>query len=111
MEAAPKQVNLFTRDGNDFLELEDSKFYFGTGSDCPYILDSFTGQRRKFLKKDVEKAALICDYLPNIDFVMSMGLISNVPISISDRRQFAAVLTNTNKPIRSFVEETKRYQG
>lgn len=99
LQAAPKRVSLSTRDGKNFLQLEDDKFYFGTGSDCPHILDSFTGKRRKFLKKDGERGALICDYLPNIDFVMSMGLVSDVLPSISDRHQFAAMLTNTNKSI------------
>jgi len=99
LNATPKRITLFTRDGNKFLELEDDKFYFGTGSDCPYILDSFSGKRRKFLKEDVEKGSLICDYLPNIDFVMSMGLVSDVPAAISDRHQFAAMVANTNKPI------------
>lgn len=103
LQIVPKVVNLSTRDNKKFLQLEDNKFYFGTGLDSLYILDSFTGERRKFLKEDVEKAALICGYLPNIDFVMSMGLVSDIPATISDRHQFAAMLVNTNKSIRLYL--------
>ncbi|GAI89021.1 unnamed protein product, partial [marine sediment metagenome] len=96
---SPKRVTLSTRNDNKCLQLENGKFYFGTGSDCPYILDPATGERRESLKEDVEKGALICDFLPNIDFVMSMGLASDVPTAVYDRHQFAAMLTNTIKPI------------
>jgi len=99
IRTAPKRVTLANRNGERTLFLEDHKIYFGTGSDCPNILDSFTGERRRFTKEDVAKAALICDYLPNIDFVMSLGLVSDVPTSVSDRHQFEAMLLNTEKPI------------
>lgn len=99
LRAAPKRITLSARDGKNSLQLENGKSYFGTGSDCPHILDSSTGERRRFRKEDVEKGASICDYLPNIDFVMSMGLVSDVPVAVSDRHQFAAMLGNTSKPI------------
>ncbi len=33
--------------------LEKDRIYFGTGSDAVFILDSFTGERRKWLEKDM----------------------------------------------------------
>ena len=99
LRTAPKKVTLCSRDGQRTTPLEDSKVYFGTGSDCPYILDSFTGERRPFTKEDVGKAALIADYLPNIDFFMSLGLVSDVPPTTSDGHQFQAMLLNTKKPL------------
>ena len=79
--------------------LEDGKTYYGTGSDCPNIVDSDTGDRRKFVKDDVARGSLLCDALPNIDFMMSMGLASDVPEKTSDRHQFEAMVLNTTKPI------------
>ncbi|MFC2012954.1 trimethylamine methyltransferase family protein [Chloroflexota bacterium] len=99
LKSAPKRVTLSSRDGQREVLLEGTKVYFGTGSDCPYILDSFTGERRLFTKKDVGQAALIADYLPNIDFFMSLGLVSDVPKATSDRHQFQAMILNTAKPI------------
>ena len=99
LKSAPKRITLSSRDGQRKVLLEGTKVYFGTGSDCPYILDSFNGERRLFTKEDVGKAALLCDYLPNIDFFMSLGLVSDVPALISDRHQFQAMLLNTTKPL------------
>ena len=99
LRRAPERVVLCTRDGKRTMALENDNIYFGTGSDCPFILDSFTGERRKMMKADVAKAALLCDSLDNIDFVMSLGLVSDFPTAISDRHQIEAMMLNTTKPI------------
>ena len=41
----------------------------------------------------------MADALPNLDFVMSMALPSDVPIQTSDRRSFLAMIENTVKPV------------
>ena len=61
------------------LELEDGRSYFGTGSDCVYVTDPDTGERRPSTTADVEGMAALAEKLPNLDFVMSMGLPSDVP--------------------------------
>lgn len=95
----PKKILIYSRDGKLAMKLEDTNFYFGTGSDCPNIIDSFTGELRKQTRKDIGQGALIADALPNIDFVMSMGLISDEPISVTDLYQFQEMVFNTTKPI------------
>lgn len=99
LRSVPKRVLIYTRDGKLAMNLGGSNSYFGTGSDCPYILDSFTGERRKSTQGDIEKGVTICDALPNIDFVMSMGLISDKPPAVTDLYQFQAMAFNTKKPI------------
>lgn len=99
LSTAPKRVTLCGRDGSRRVLLEGNKSYFGTGSDCPNILDPFTGERRQMTKEDVARAALLSDYLPNIDFHMSLGLVSDVHCEIYDKHQFEAMLLNTTKPI------------
>jgi trimethylamine--corrinoid protein Co-methyltransferase len=96
---APHRVALCNRDGSRTVLLEDNKIYYGTGSDCPSIRDSFTGELRRFLKKDIEDAARISDFLPNIDFHMSLGLMSDVPTETYFRHQYVAMLRNCTKPI------------
>lgn len=81
------------------LELADGISYFGTGSDCVFITDPDTGQRRQTTKSDVEGMAALAEKLPNIDFVMSMGLPSDVPPQAGDLAQFAAMLAGTGKPL------------
>ncbi len=99
LQSAPPRIAIADRDGKRCMFLEDHKVYYGTGSDCPMIIDPISRERRKSVIKDVENAALICDYLSNIDFVMSFGLASDVPQPISDRYQFKAMVSHTEKPI------------
>jgi trimethylamine--corrinoid protein Co-methyltransferase len=99
IRTAPKRITMCTRDGERFMFLEGGKVYYGTGSDTPYILDSYTGEYRLTVKDDVEKVSTIIDCLPNIDFVMSMGLVKDAPTEVSDIHQFEAMALNSRKPV------------
>lgn len=99
LRTVPKRVVLCNRDGRRTILLEGHKSYFGTGSDCLDILDHRTGETRRGVLADVIEGMKICDYLPNIDFVMSMFIPSDVPVQVSDRYQMEAMLLNTKKPI------------
>jgi len=99
IRTAPPRIVLCDRKGAPAVHLEDNKGFFGTGSDTHNVIDPFTGHRRKAVKADVENIARTCDYLPNIDFVMCMGIASDVAESISDLHHFEAMVTNTTKPI------------
>jgi trimethylamine--corrinoid protein Co-methyltransferase len=99
LKVAPPRVVLYDRLGRQSMFLEGRNVYFGTGSDCPNILDSFSGERRPFLKEDVENGIRLCDALEHIDFVLSIGLISDVPVPVSDIHQFEAMFLNTTKPV------------
>ena len=100
IRTAPSRVVLCdSRNGNPRLFLEDKNAYYGTGSDTIAVIDYETGERRAPLLKDVSQAAQLCDALPNIDFVMSMGIASDVPEEISDLHHFLAMVSNTRKPM------------
>ena len=99
LSTVPEKITLCKRNGERTVFLEDSKSFYGTGSDCPKILDSFTGERRLFTKADVGHTAKLVDSLPNMDFLMSLGLVSDAPTQTSDLHQFEAMLLNTEKPI------------
>jgi trimethylamine--corrinoid protein Co-methyltransferase len=96
---APSRVVLSDRKGEPRLFLEAHRTYFGTGSDLPNTLDLETGKRRLSLLSDVENASRLVDALPNLDFVMSMALPSDVHSETSDRHSFLAMMKNTVKPI------------
>jgi trimethylamine--corrinoid protein Co-methyltransferase len=81
------------------LEMKLGHTYFGTGPDCLYTRDADTGKRRRARLADVEGMAALCEKLPNIDFVMSMGLPEDVTSDIDDVSQFGAMLAGTRKPI------------
>lgn len=96
---APRSITLYDRTGKPALRLEAQNTYYGTGSDLPTVIDPFTGERRQGRKEDTAQTARICDFLPNIDFVMSMAIPWDVPIGSSDVHSFEAMAANTTKPI------------
>jgi trimethylamine--corrinoid protein Co-methyltransferase len=99
LASAPKQVTLYDRHGNPALPLGGRRCFFGPGSDCLNIIDHLTGERRKPRMQDVIEGVTLCNALPNIDFVMSMLLPSDVDQSIADTYQMEAMLSYTTKPI------------
>jgi trimethylamine--corrinoid protein Co-methyltransferase len=73
--------------------------YFGPGSDCLHIYDLDTGEHRKAVLDDVVNGVRLVDASPNLDFVMSMFLPSDVPEDYYERRQMATMLQESTKPI------------
>lgn len=96
---APRRVVVCSREGKRAMFLEDSRVYYGTGSDCFYTHDVESGERRSTVRADTARSARLCDALPNIDFVMSMGVANDVPPGSSFVHQHEAMLANTTKPI------------
>lgn len=96
--SAPGRIVLAGRNGKRNMVLEKDRIYFGTGSDLPFSMDIHTGKKRKTLFEDVVNAARVTDALPNLDFFMSHGLVSDVPPAYYDRHQFLAMLIGTTKP-------------
>jgi len=97
--SAPSRIVMCHRDGEPAMFLEGCKVYFGTGSDCINILDPETGEHRKFTQADIVDSYRLCDALPNIHFVMSNGIPSDVEPSLHYDTQMALMLEHTAKPI------------
>lgn len=100
LRTVPHRVVLCnSRTGSRDVLLEGNNAYFGTGSDTPYFRDPYTGERKRASTESVGWACKVIDALPNLDFVMSLGIVQDVPLLISDRHQFEAQVLNTSKPI------------
>ncbi len=99
LSIAPKRVVLCDRHGKRVMPLERHNVFFGPGSDCPYVLDHRTGERRQGTLKDIEETIRVCDALPNIDFLMSICIASDIEQETADRHQMRAMLMNSTKPI------------
>ncbi len=100
LQSVPHAFALYRRGSQDAaLELDGNHSYFGPGSDTLRYLDPRTGQRRDYRLEDVADCIRLCDALPDIGFVMSVGIPRDVPVDRSYRHQFAAMLRNTTKPI------------
>jgi trimethylamine--corrinoid protein Co-methyltransferase len=96
---APRSFTLHNRQGEPALRLQEGNVYFGNGSDCPYILDHRSGQRRLGTTQDVVEVVRVSEALPNIDFLMSGTYPSDIPDDRANRFQMLAMLENSSKPI------------
>jgi trimethylamine--corrinoid protein Co-methyltransferase len=99
LKQAPSRVALCKRGSDQVVApLEGRAVNFGPGSDCPNYLDPRSGQRRPFMAADVMDCLHVCDALPEIAFVMSMGIPSDLGAANVYRQQYALMLEHTTKP-------------
>jgi trimethylamine--corrinoid protein Co-methyltransferase len=99
LSTVPSRVIMCDRDGDPRVFLEGKHVNFGTGSDCLNLLDPETGEHRKFVQEDLIDAYHLCDALPNIDFVMSIGIPIDVDPDLTYDVQMALMLEHTTKPL------------
>ena len=95
----PQNVDIYDRIGKLAMRLGGDRTYFGPGSDCMSTYDLETNQHRKALLSDVVNGVRLVDALPNMDFVMSMFLPSDVPQADYERHQMALMLKESTKPV------------
>ncbi len=95
----PKRVVLYNRNAEPVMPVEGRRSFYGPGSDTLNIIDHRTGERRKPVLNDVREGIILCDALPNIDFVMSLMLPTDVDPTIADTFQMEVMLNNTIKPV------------
>jgi trimethylamine--corrinoid protein Co-methyltransferase len=99
LASVPGRIVMCDRDGGPAMFLEGTKVYFGTGSDCLHFLDPETGEHRRFTQADIVNGYRLCDALPNIHFVMSIGIPADVDPIVAYDVQMALMLEHTTKPI------------
>lgn len=98
---APRSFTIFARDGNPKhnIHIGPGRAHFGPGPTPPNFIDVETLERRPYVKADAAIVARICDALPNIDFVESLGTVSDVHHELAATYEFSQMFPNTTKPI------------
>jgi len=110
LRTVPSKVTLSnSRTGKRAMELTGNNAYFGTGSDTPFFIDPYTQDRIPASKETVSMATKTIDALENMDFVMSLGIVQDVPQLVYDRHQFQAMVNNTSKPIVITANDVEGY--
>jgi trimethylamine--corrinoid protein Co-methyltransferase len=100
LESAPREWTLRRRGGDGRpLVLRDGCVYLGNGQGCPYVHDPDAHQRRPAHLADLEAMAVLCEHLPNLDFVMMMVSAEDAPRGARDLAHAAALLRGTRKPL------------
>ncbi len=111
LKSVPKEVIIYNRDGEPHIICNDkNNVYFGTHADQLEIIDPYTGKARKFLKKDTELMCKIADFLPNIDFVLSVGLSSDIDPKVQSQVSFIETVKNFSKPINFSTNDIESVQ-
>ncbi|MGD8633816.1 MAG: trimethylamine methyltransferase family protein [Anaerolineales bacterium] len=110
LSTAPSRVIMCDRHGEPKVFLEGKRVNFGTGSDCLNLIDPASGEHRKFVKQDLIDGYHLCDALSNIDFVMSIGIPTDIDPERAYDVQMALMLEHTSKPIVFVTEDSKSCQ-
>jgi trimethylamine--corrinoid protein Co-methyltransferase len=99
LAVTPRKVEVIGPGGDYRMELYKDSIYYGSGSDTPFTIDLYTGQRRRANYEDVKNFARLAQALPHIDFHMSLGIVQDVQVGTYDRWQLLAMMEGTSKPI------------
>ena len=100
LKSAPKEITLYTRDGQPAMVINsENQVYFGTHSDQLEIVDPASNTVRQFLKKDIQTMCKVADYLPNIYFVLSVGMTVDVDPKVQTQSTFIETVKNFSKTI------------
>ena len=100
LAAAPSAFNLHFRGSEEVaIRLDGRSCYFGACSDTFRYMYPRSGEWRNFKLADIADCARLCDALPEINFVMSMGVPRDVPDGRYFWHQYATLLRHNRKPI------------
>ncbi len=100
LRSVPGELIFYTRDGEPSIVIDNkNKVYFGTHADQLEFVDPFTGLVRKFKKADTAFMCKLADALPNIHFILSVGMSSDVPPQLQSQTTFIETVRNFKKPI------------
>ena len=100
LRTVPKELVLYDRAGQPSMTINsDTPVYFGTHADQLEFVDPFTGQVRDFLKADTATMCTLADALPNIHFVLTVGMSKDVRPEIQTQISFIETLKHFSKTI------------
>lgn len=111
LKTVPKELVLYNRRGESAMTIDHTHpVYFGCHSDMLEFVDPFTGKVRDFLKADIATMCRIADALPNIHFVLSVGLCKDVPPQIQTQTTFIETVKNFSKTINFSTNDIQSLQ-
>ncbi|MCP4629085.1 MAG: trimethylamine methyltransferase [bacterium] len=102
-DLAPEQVHLYSRDGDNHLDLSGHRVYLGTGGAAIKILDFETGEARPTTLNDLYQLARLTDRLENIHFFVRPCAATDIPVDEYDANGAFACLKGTAKHIMTGV--------
>jgi len=102
---APAQVILYSRDGQNDLNLTEDRVHLGTGGAAIKVLDLETEDPRPSTLNDLYQLARLVDRLENIHFFLRPCIPTDIPESEYDVNTYYACLKSTAKHVMSGVND------
>ena len=103
--STPRTFTLWGRGGSNEIRVMQDRVHFGPGPTCSYFYDPDTGERRQARRGDAALTARVCDALENLDYVMSLSLLSDAPPMLSPVYEFTEMVANTTKPVVAWATD------
>ncbi len=105
-----RSVQLWDRNGNDFIRIDKDHTCFFPGMTCIKVIDIESGEARDSNRRDLETITRVADALPNIDGVCIA--CKNVERSdmFGEIDEFVAMAENTTKPLEYLCEHDQSLQ-
>ena len=98
ISTVPDKITLYDLNGNLRVDTSSNVSSFCPGHNCVRILDYRTGELRPCTLQDIRETAKVCEYLPNIDMVCTLGYPSDIPPEDEVVEATRAMLENCSKP-------------
>lgn len=105
VKKAPHRVVLYSRDGENDLNLEENRVYLGTGGAAIKILDLESGESRHTTLKDLYELGKLVDQLDNIHFFLRPCIPKDIPEELYDENVFYTCLKATAKHVMAGVND------
>ena len=100
LKSAPRKVRMCSRRGVDFSVPEEGVQLISPDGQPPAVLDIATGKKRPSKLKDVVDFAILCDALPEVDFVWPPVVATDMPSDKSSFYEFLATVAHTSKHVQ-----------
>jgi len=96
---SPHAITVHGRDPRHTFEVGRDSVHFGTVGFATRIVDPETEKYRPLLKTDLANLAKLADALEHVNFFLTMGFPTDVPVEVGDRYQWLISLENIGKHI------------
>ncbi|WP_130863198.1 trimethylamine methyltransferase family protein [Bacilliculturomica massiliensis] len=108
LATVPEVIRLYNRDGEQVGELgPERNIYFGSIAEQLEYLDYKTNTARRFTRDEMKIMCTLQDYLPNIAFTTSVGILGGVPAQLAGQIGFIEVVRNFTKNIHVVTSDVE----
>lgn len=99
LKKTPSSFTIYSRDGEHDINLDGQRTYYSQDGCAAHTLEFETGQRRGSTRADIEKMALISDYLESIDIITPTVSAADTTVAGRAIEELEACFLNTGKPV------------